>query len=626
TALFSMADPRGEPTAYDRYFVPHIEFRNAHGMLHRGRLAVHAIYSRGARERLRRLIAEFQPDIAHVRNIYHHLSPSILWELKKQGVPVVYHLNDFKLLCPTYNMVSHGHVCEKCRGGRFWKCVTEGCYPERADAAVLTAEAYLHKWLHSYQHCVSTFLAPSQFVKQKLVDNGWNHASIEVLPHFQALPNTPMSESPSDGPVLYFGRLSAEKGLPELILAMGRLPHIRFQIAGEGPQRNELDQLVQQRSLHNVEFLGQVRAEDLPRLIARSAFTVLPTRAYETLGKTILESYAQQRAVIASDLGSRRELVKEGSTGLLFRPGDVAQLADAVNFLYDRPELFRAMGKAGYELVRAHHSPEQHYRNLIRLYNGLVRTRAIKAVAKPRAIRVALIGGRGVISKYSGIEAYYEEVGQRLAGRGHEVTAYCRTYFTPDLGTHQGMRLVRLPTLRSKHLDTLIHTFLSSLHVLFTRADIVHYHALGPALFSWIPRLAGKKTLVTVQGLDWQRAKWGRMARSVLRLGERAALRFPNRTIVVSRVLQQHFAGSTRYIPNGAELRPRRDTGMLLTWNLEPGNYILFLGRFSPEKNCHLLIEAYERSGISAKLVLAGGTSYSDRYVETLRKHSSDRV
>src|SRR5690349_16903097 len=99
TALFSMADSRGEPTAYDQYFVPHMEFKKASGLLRRARLALHAIYSRDARHRLRRLIADFKPDIAHVRNIYHHLSPSILWELKAEGVPVVYHLNDFQLLC-----------------------------------------------------------------------------------------------------------------------------------------------------------------------------------------------------------------------------------------------------------------------------------------------------------------------------------------------------------------------------------------------------------------------------------------------------------------------------------------------------------------------------------------------
>src|SRR6266550_6562410 len=129
-ALFSMADPRGKSTEYDQHFVPLVDFKdNSHGVIGDAKLAAHAIYSHTARVRLRKMIAEFRPDVAHVRNIYHHLSPSILWELKAQGVPVLYHLNDFKLLCPSYNLVSHGKACEACKGGEFWHELKERCYP-----------------------------------------------------------------------------------------------------------------------------------------------------------------------------------------------------------------------------------------------------------------------------------------------------------------------------------------------------------------------------------------------------------------------------------------------------------------------------------------------------------------
>jgi glycosyltransferase involved in cell wall biosynthesis len=235
-----------------------------------------------------------------------------------------------------------------------------------------------------------------------------------------------------------------------------------------------------------------------------------------------------------------------------------------------------------------------------------------------------------VVSKYSGIEAYYEEVGKRLAAKGHEVTVYCRTYFTPALEDYLGLRLVRLPTIRTKHWETLIHTFLSTLHVLRSNCDIVHYHALGPALFSFIPRLFGKKTVVTVQGLDWQRRKWGRFASAVLRLGEKASLRFPSSTMVVSRTLSEHYLAhyqaSTIYIPNGTVIRQRRPAQKLAEWGLRPDGYILFLGRFSPEKNCHLLLKAHEQIETSVKLVMAGGSSYSTAYENELRKHAGDRV
>ena len=128
TALFSMADPRGEPTPYDRHFVSLVDFKNGSHTVRGASPAARSLYSLQARRKLRAMIADFRPDVAHVRNIYHHLSPSILWELKAQRVPVLYHLNDFKLLCPSYNMVSHGQACERCRGGKFWHVMTQGCY------------------------------------------------------------------------------------------------------------------------------------------------------------------------------------------------------------------------------------------------------------------------------------------------------------------------------------------------------------------------------------------------------------------------------------------------------------------------------------------------------------------
>ena len=629
-ALFSMADPRGQATPYDRYFLPHVDFKSRHSVLGRTRLAAHAIYSREARLRLRRMIAAFRPEVAHVRNIYHHMSPSILWELKAQGVPVVYHLNDFKLLCPSYNMVARGRACERCRGGRFWKVVANGCYAgPPGSAVVLAAEAYVHHWLRTYEKCVDRFLAPSRFVKLRLMENGWDARKIEVLPHFQALPQHPPAAPEEDAPILYFGRLSEEKGLKDLLQAMRHVPHIRLQIAGNGPQRLELERLALGLGLTRVDFLGQVQRAALDQLIARSRFTVLPSHAYETLGKSILESYAQGRAVIASDLGSRREVVHEGKTGLLFPPGNVPQLAKAISFLAERPELAAEMGAAGREMVRERHSPESHAAAMTRLYEQLVAPKCPIATRRTR-VKVAFIGGRGVVSKYSGIETYYEEVGQRLAEMGHDVTVYCRTYFTPPVEEHNGMWVCRLPTVRSKHLETLVHTFLSTVHASLSRCDIVHYHALGPALFSFISRLFGKKTVVTVQGLDWQRKKWGLFAAMVLQLGERAAARLPNATMVVSRVLEEHFrahyGAETIYIPNGTAIRERRAASQILGWGLEPGNYILFLGRFSPEKNCHLLVEAFEKIETPVKLALAGGSSYSDAYANELRGHRSERV
>ena len=649
-ALFSMADPRGESTPYDRHFVPHIDFKEPSGILRKAQHASHAIYSRVARRHLRALISEFRPDIAHIRNIYHHLSPSILWELKAHKIPVVYHLNDFKLLCPSYNLVSCGEPCEACAGGAFWHALRPACYPGLGARTALATEAYVHRWLGTYRKCVDLFLAPSQFVRDKFAAHGWDASKFQVLPHFQEAGDiTPLKGNS----ILYFGRLSAEKGVDDLVRSMAKIGEAQLVIAGDGPQRGELEALARSLGLSSVRFMGHVNPEQRDSFISQSIFTVLPSHAYETLGKTILESYALGRPVVASDIGSRRELVEDWQTGLLYQTGNVDQLASILRLLLKRPHLAEKMGRAGWSVVRERHSPENHYQRLLSFYERVIhskprttcaltvtsasppwfkanRSQTPRVTSSPRRLKLAFIGGRGVISKYSGIEAYYEEVGRRLAEMGHEVTVYCRTYFTPHQTSYNGMRLVHLPTIRSKHFETVVHTLLSTAHAMAHRYDVVHYHALGPALFSLFPRLVGEKTAVTVQGLDWQRKKWGRLASAVLRLGERASVKFPNGTTVVSQALQQRFRElhgiEAFYVPNGGLLRERSQPHKILEFGLEPENYVLFLGRFSPEKGCHLLVEAFQQIETDAKLVLAGASSYCDEYSRVLRTHASDRI
>jgi len=155
---------------------------------------------------------------------------------------------------------------------------------------------------------VDLFLAPSQFVKDKLVESGCDASRVHVLPHFQKLPKHSLAPVKTDTSILYFGRLSTEKGVTDLVRAMQFLPELKLQIAGDGPQRSELERLAGNINLKNIEFAGHIKGADLETLIASARFTVFPSHAYETMGKSILESYAWGRPVVASDLGSRREL------------------------------------------------------------------------------------------------------------------------------------------------------------------------------------------------------------------------------------------------------------------------------------------------------------------------------
>lgn len=247
-----------------------------------------------------------------------------------------------------------------------------------------------------------------------------------------------------------------------------------------------------------------------------------------------------------------------------------------------------------------------------------------------RPLRIAFIGARGIGSRYSGIETYYEEVGSRLASYGHEVLAYCRRHATPAGIDFRGVTPIFRPCLRSKHGETFSHTLISTFDTLFRHVDIIQFHALGPSLFAWIPRLCGRTTINSIRGLDWQREKWGVLATAFLKVCEHMSYRVPNATIVVSRTLQKHYRDKygvdVTYIPNGVTLEPSPPPEKIHSLGLGGRDYFLFMGRISPEKGVDVLVEAYRRIAGRAKLVIAGGSSHSDSYIESLRRTAPEGV
>ena len=239
-------------------------------------------------------------------------------------------------------------------------------------------------------------------------------------------------------------------------------------------------------------------------------------------------------------------------------------------------------------------------------------------------MKIYHIGTRGIPTTQGGIERHIEEIATRLAGQA-EITVYCRRYYVPPMKEYKGVRLRRLPTLRTKHLDTIFYAFLATCDVLFRRRGVVHFHALGPSVFAWMPRLAGHKTVVTVHGLDWQRAKWGRFARAYLRACEWFSAKFPHHTIVVSRVLEgyyrEKFGGAVSAIPNGIAEPVRRPADEIAKrWQLAAGGYVVFIARLTPEKGAHHLIRAWRGLVTDKKLVIAGEGLHEDRYVAELRE------
>lgn len=263
--------------------------------------------------------------------------------------------------------------------------------------------------------------------------------------------------------------------------------------------------------------------------------------------------------------------------------------------------------------------------------------RALEATASEtgavwRPLRIAMVGQKGVPATIGGIEHHVEEIGQRLAARGHEVVVYCRASYgeVPVGGSYLGMRVVAAPTIGTKHLDAIVHSASSTLKAVAARSDIVHYHALGPGLAAPLPRyLTAAKVVLTVHGLDNARDKWGGVAKAVLGTAHWMSGNVPDRTVVVSRELQGHYSArfgrDAAYITNGVAT-PRRVSGsdVPARFGLVPGRFLMFVGRLVPEKRPDLLIEAFRATDLDQQLAIVGSSSFTDAYSNRLRELAGD--
>lgn len=242
-------------------------------------------------------------------------------------------------------------------------------------------------------------------------------------------------------------------------------------------------------------------------------------------------------------------------------------------------------------------------------------------------LRIAMIGQRGLPATFGGVEHHAEQIGSRLADMGHEVTVFCRkNYVTEELDEYRGMKLVHLPTVGTKHLDAIVHSALSTVEAMRGDFDVIHYHALGPGAVAPLPRFCSDtKVVQTIHGLDDQRAKWGKVSQALLRTAGWMSARVPQATIAVSKALAEHYANRHRrkahYIPNGVAA-PTFTAASEITerFGLEGGDYLLYVGRLVPEKAPDLLLRAFRRIPGDTKLVIAGGTSFTNSYTTQLQE------
>ena len=246
-------------------------------------------------------------------------------------------------------------------------------------------------------------------------------------------------------------------------------------------------------------------------------------------------------------------------------------------------------------------------------------------------MKIALIGTRGIPAAYSGFETAVENLAREFTARGHEVTVYCRPHMTEQRDEHAGARLVHLPTIRNKYLDTLAHTTVSTGHMVTKeRPDVAIYFIAGNAPVVPFARMAGVPSILQIDGMDSQRAKWPRAAKAIIRQFEHMSAAAATIAVTdsesVADLYEQRFGRRLLAIPYGASLPDPGTTQALDELGLTPGEYILFVGRLVPENNAHLLVDAYAKLDTDWPLVIVGDAPYADDYIAGLKAGASENV
>jgi glycosyltransferase involved in cell wall biosynthesis len=316
------------------------------------------------------LLRQHKPAIVHVHNAFPLISPSIFWACRNENVPVIQTLHNYRLLCAGGNFYRDGKPCEDCITGKFWQGAVHGCYRNsRTQTATVALMLTVHHARKTWTRMVDRYIVLTAFSRSRYVEAGIPEDKIRVKPNF--VDPDPGKRTDSGSYALFVGRLDLEKGVPTLLKAWLQMPHSRtLRIAGDGIYRPELEAFT--KVYTNVEFMGWLHGPQVTQAMKGARFLVFPSEWYENLPLAIIEAFACGVPVIASGLGAMQELVEHGRTGLLFRPGDVDDLARTMELAWERPEYMKRLGDQARAEYEAKYTAAANYRQLMAIYEEAI--------------------------------------------------------------------------------------------------------------------------------------------------------------------------------------------------------------------------------------------------------------
>ena len=378
-AEFAMQHPDNEPSSWADYFPSRFE-PDSGSFLERMAKVPRFMHSSEAAACFDRMLADFKPDIIHIHGLYQQLTASVLKPAKARGIPTVFTLHDFKLVCPAYYLYNQtSGICEKCKGGRQWNALLNRCSGDSlAKDAVFALDGLVQWYSGATRNNVSAFVTPSRFMQGKMTELGLDAEKLHYIPNFfQTTDDTEIAPSAIEALrarhgrfVLYFGRLSREKGVDVLIEAASH-QGMKLLLVGDGPQRADLE--AKAKALQaDVTFVGHQRGAELWSYVTAASVVVLPSVCYENAPKSLLEAQSRGRIVIASKIGGMPEMIDHGTSGFLVTPGDPHDLAGMIGHVLSLPDdVARDIGEAGRVSAQSTFTSDRYFREMVALYESL---------------------------------------------------------------------------------------------------------------------------------------------------------------------------------------------------------------------------------------------------------------
>lgn len=371
--FFAMQSEKNEPCEQEQFFVSNVEYNGPQGAASQLKSAAKLLYSFEAKKKFAQLLEQEKPDVVHLNLVHRQITLSIVDVCKKMGVPVVFTQHDLICVCPNYTCLAPDGICEDCLSGHFGSCIKKGCVKgSKAKSLLAAAEARLYRMMGTYNK-IDCYITPSAFCKTMLEKGGFTKQPIVHLANFLP-PDTEYRAFPAQSQrFLYLGRLSAEKGPTALLHALAQCPNAQADIAGDGPQMDELLELAQKLGVQDrVRFLGFLTGRSLRDALESCKALVIPSECYENCPYSVMEALAAGKPVIGSRSGGIPELVQEGKTGYTFERGDAAALADAMTRLLAlSSDAYNAMCENAVAFAQNTFKAERYLQQITALYEQL---------------------------------------------------------------------------------------------------------------------------------------------------------------------------------------------------------------------------------------------------------------